>query len=172
MLVRDATPADLEAITEIYNDAVLHSTAIWNEQTVDVANRADWLAARQAQGYPVLVAVDGAGRTIGYASFGDWRAFDGYRYSVEHSVYVAAGQRGGGVGERLMRSLIERAGELGKHVMVAVIDASNTGSIRLHEKLGFVRVGLMPEVGAKFGRWLDAAFMQLHLDDAAAPPAR
>jgi phosphinothricin acetyltransferase len=168
MQIRDANGNDVEGILDIYNDAVANTTAIWNEVTVDAANRAAWLAERRAKGYPVLVAVDDAGTVLGYASFGDWRAFDGYRHTVEHSVYVRRDRRGGGIGTALMRSLIERARELGKHVMVAGIEAGNTGSIRLHESLGFEKTGHMREVGTKFGQWLDLAFLTLQLDDRPA----
>ena len=166
--IRDAMAGDAPGIAAIYNDAVLHTTAIWNEVRVDTANRAQWIAERQARGYPVLVASDARGAVLGYASFGDWRAFDGYRHTVEHSVYVHPDCRGQGVGRRLMQALIERARGLGKHVMVAAIEAGNTGSIALHEQLGFVQTGRMPEVGTKFGRWLDLAWLQLRLDEA--PP--
>lgn len=169
MLVRDATEADLEGITAIYNDAVETTTAIWNETVVDVADRRRWFSTRRGAGHPVLVAVDEAGRVAGYATYGDWRAFDGYRHTVEHSVYVARSARGQGVGETLMRELIERGRAAGKHAMVAGIEAGNAVSIRLHEKLGFKRVGLLPQVGCKFGRWLDLAFLQLLLDDRTAP---
>ncbi|HBD32822.1 MAG TPA: GNAT family N-acetyltransferase, partial [Cupriavidus sp.] len=83
MTIRDATPDDMEAVCAIYNDAVANTTAIWNEVLVDVDNRKDWLAARRKAGFPVLVAQDEAGAVVGYASFGDWRAFDGYRHTVE-----------------------------------------------------------------------------------------
>lgn len=162
MEIRDAVETDLPGILAIYNDAVAHTTAIWNETLVDLANRHAWWQGRRAQGYPVLVATSG-GEVLGYASFGDWRAFDGYRHTVENSVYVAPGARGQGVGCALMVPLIDRARALGKHVMVAGIEAGNGASIRLHEGLGFVRVGLMPEVGIKFDRWLDLAFLQLTL---------
>jgi len=165
--IRDAGSADIDGITAIYNDAVEHTTAIWNEVPVDAADRSEWLAARRRLGYPVLVAVDETGRVLGYASFGDWRAFDGYRHTVEHSVYVRADQRGNGIGTALMLVLIERARQIGKHVMVAAVEAGNLGSIRLHEKLGFERVGLLPQVGTKFGSWLDLAFLQLTLDQDA-----
>ncbi|PWR24655.1 GNAT family N-acetyltransferase [Zavarzinia aquatilis] len=162
MDIRDATEGDLPGILAIYNDAVANTTAIWNETLVDLDNRRAWLHARLAQGYPVLVAVDD-GAVLGYASFGDWRAFDGYRHTVEHSVYVGANTRGRGVGRALLTALIPRAAALGKHVLVAGIEAGNQPSIRLHEQLGFLRTGLMPEVGIKFGRWLDLQFMQLTL---------
>ena len=163
MIIRDATADDLPAIRDIYNDAVANTTAIWNETIVDLDNRAKWFADRQKSGYPVLVAISEDGTVAGYASFGDWRAFDGYRHTVEHSVYVDKNQRGGGIGKSLMLALIERAKTLGKHVMVAGIEAGNTGSIRLHEKLGFEITGQMKEVGTKFGRWLDLTFMQIIL---------
>lgn len=162
MEIRDAAEGDLPGILAIYNDAVENTTAIWNETLVDLDNRRAWLRARLAQGYPVLVAIDD-GAVLGYASFGDWRAFDGYRHTVEHSVYVGANTRGRGVGRALLTALIPRAAALGKHVLVAGIEAGNQPSIRLHEQLGFMRTGLMPEVGIKFGRWLDLQFMQLIL---------
>lgn len=171
MNIRDATLTDVEAITAIYNDAVINTTAIWNDTSVDAANRLAWLADRNRQGYPVLVAVDVDDAVLGYASFGDWRAWDGYRHTVEHSVYVRADQRGEGIGKMLMVALIERATMIGKHVMVAGIEAGNVRSIRLHERLGFRMVGLLPQVGTKFGKWLDLAFLQLTLDTRSTPDA-
>ncbi|MDT0357096.1 N-acetyltransferase family protein [Herbaspirillum huttiense F1] len=168
MQIRDASPADIPGITLIFNDAVVNTTAIWSDKLVDDQNRQDWLAARRQLGYPVLVAVEGD-KVLGYASFGDWRPFDGYRHSVEHSVYVHKDHRGEGLGVALMQALIPRARAVGKHVMVAAIDASNVGSIALHKKLGFEQVGHMPQVGTKFGKWLDLAFLQLTLDQRTDP---
>lgn len=168
-MIRDATEKDLPAIRDIYNDAVRNTTAIWNEQPVDLANRLAWFNARQAQGYPILVAVEND-EVTGYSSFGDWRPFEGFRYSVEHSVYVRNDQRGKGLGPRMMQVLIERARSAGKYVMVAAIESGNQASIRLHERLGFVTTGQMPQVGIKFGRWLDLTFMQLALNPGAEPP--
>ena len=101
-VIRDAVPADLPAIRDIYNDAVLNTLAIWNEQTVDLDNRQHWFNARQAQGYPILVIVDDADIALGYASFGDWRPFEGFRHTVEHSVYVHPEQRGKHLGPQLL----------------------------------------------------------------------
>ena len=176
MRIRDAVADDAHAIAAIYNDAVANTTAIWNERTVDAADRVAWMRERQARGYPVLVAVgsvvaeggSGADAVLGYASFGDWRAFDGYRHTVEHSVYVRADARRGGIARALMVALIARARDLRKHVMVGAIEAGNAPSLALHRALGFVQTGLMPEVGTKFGRWLDLAFVQLRLDERAA----
>jgi L-amino acid N-acyltransferase len=169
LLIRDAVHGDLPAIRDIYNDAVLHTTAIWNEQPVDLGNRQAWFSARQAQSYPILVAIDDD-QVVGYASFGDWRPFEGFRHTVEHSVYVRSDQRGKGLGPRLMEALIERAKTCDKHVMVAAIESGNQASIRLHERLGFITTGQMPQVGIKFGRWLDLTFMQLTLNPGAQPP--
>jgi len=161
--IRDARTEDVSSIRDIYNDAVLNTTAIWNETTVDLANRIAWMADRQKLGYPVLVSVDQEQRVLGYASFGDWRAFEGYRYTVEHSVYVHKEARGLGIGLALMQELIARAEVSGKHIMIAGIEAGNKVSLDLHRKLGFVQVGFLPEVGTKFDQWLDLVFMQLKL---------
>lgn len=164
LIVRDATSADLPAVLAIYNDAVANTTAIWNDNLVDLANRQAWFDLRADQGYPILVAENASGEVVGYSSFGDWRPFDGFRHTVEHSVYVRNDQRGQGIGPRLMTVLIERARACDKHVMVAAIESGNLASIRLHERLGFLTTGQMPQVGTKFGRWLDLTFMQLMLE--------
>ena len=159
MIVRDAEDADLEAIRRIYNDAVAHTTAIWNEVVVDLDDRRRWAAARRALGYPILVAeIDGA--VAGYGSFGDFRAFDGYRHTCEHSVYVDGSFRRRGVARALVAELEQRATALGKHAMIAGIEAGNAASIALHADLGFVEVGRLPQVGRKFDRWLDLVFME------------
>lgn len=161
-LIRDASEADLPAIMDIYNDAVANTTAIWNDRQVDLANRRDWFRARQARSFPVLVA-DVGGTVAGYASYGDWRAFDGFRHSVEHSVYVHKDHRGAGLGRDLMQALIGVAGERGIHVMIGCVEAANAASIRLHESLGFRNVGTFSEVGTKFGRWLDLTCLELRV---------
>ncbi|WP_284776822.1 GNAT family N-acetyltransferase [Agrobacterium sp. lyk4-40-TYG-31] len=160
--MRDATPDDLPGIMEIYNDAVLNTTAIWNDVLVDLENRKDWFKARKDRGFPVIVAVrDGA--IVGYASYGDWRAFDGYRHTREHSIYVHKNARGAGLGKLLMQALIEHAKENGVHVLIGAIESENTASIRLHEALGFRIAGRYSEVGRKFDRWLDLTSMELKL---------
>lgn len=158
--IRDAVEADLPGIMDIYNDAVANTTAIWNEAVVDLDNRKAWFAARRERGFPVLVALRGR-QVVGYASYGDWRAFDGYRHTVEHSVYVHKDARGTGTGRKLLKALIDRASFNGVHVMIAGIEAENTASIKLHETLGFRVVGRFSEVGIKFGRWLDLTCMEL-----------
>lgn len=168
MKIRHAHAEDCEAIAGIYNYAVLHTAAIWNDSTVDTENRLAWFYQRGNAGYPVLVAEE-QGIVIGYASFGDWRVFDGFRHTVEHSVYVHPDHHGKGIGKLLMLELIDRARACQKHVMVAGIEAHNEASIALHHKLGFTISAKMPQVGTKFGRWLDLIFMQLQLDDRITP---
>ena len=163
MIVRDAEDRDLEAVRRIYNDAVAHTTAIWNEVIVDLEDRRRWAATRRALGYPVLVAeVDG--EIAGYGSFGDFRAFDGYRHTCEHSVYVDDRFRRRGIARALVAELEARAARLGKHAMIAGIEAGNAASIALHADIGFVEVGRLPQVGRKFERWLDLVFMEKILD--------
>ena len=169
MIIRAAIESDADVIAEIYNDAVLNTTAIWNESRVDVANRIAWIHSRQQAGFPVIVAMDNDESVLGYASFGDWRPWDGYRHTVEHSVYVHNHARGQGIGDALMRTLIQLACKSKKHVIVAGIESENVASITLHKKLGFTEAGTMKEVGNKFGRWLDLTFMQLRLDDRKHP---
>ena len=167
-MIRDATPADIGAITAIYNHAVLHTTSVWNETPATDIQRLQWMRDRQEAGLPVIVAeVDGI--VAGYASYGPFRPFAGYKATVEHSVYVSPDMHRRGLGRLLLHAIIDRARANGLHVMVGGIAADNEGSIKLHEKLGFVQTGLMPQVGQKFGKWLDLAMLQLTLDDRPTP---
>jgi phosphinothricin acetyltransferase len=167
MQVRDATTADLPAILEIHNDAIRTTTAIWDEAEVGIDERREWLAGRQAAGLPVLVAeVDGT--VAGFASYGPWRVKTGYRFTMENSVYVHPDRRGQGVANALMPALIDLARVGDVHSIVAGVEASNAASIAMHEKFGFRQVGLLPQVGFKFGRWLDLAYFQLLLGDEEA----
>lgn len=161
MEIRDAHQNDLDAITVIYNEAITQTTAIWKEERIDISNRMTWFLNRQSAGYPVLVAVNELGEVVGCASFGDWRLGECYRYTVEHSVYVRSDHQGRGIGKALLKALIERARQIGKHVMIAGIGADNQASIHLHETFGFKQVGHVQQVGKKFGKWLDLVFMQL-----------
>lgn len=160
--VRPATPADLPAMLAIYNHAVLHTTASYDYEPATLETRGAWFADRTARGFPVLVAEAG-NEVVGWASFGLFRPWAGYRYSVEHSIYVAEAQRGRGIGRQLLAPLIDSARRLGMHAMLAGIDADNEASLRLHRALGFAQVAHFREVGHKFGRWLDLVFMELLL---------
>ena len=166
--IRDATEADLPAILDIFNHAVRTTTAIFSDIEADLDSRRAWLNERQGRGFPVLVA-DDAGAIVGFASFGDFRSFPGYRLSVEHSIYVHHAAHRRGIGRQMMQALIVRARAIGKHVMIGGIDAGNAGSLALHASLGFRETAHMPQVAVKFGRWLDLSFMQLLLDDRQNP---
>jgi L-amino acid N-acyltransferase len=167
MEIRAATRDDLPGITEIYNDVLATSTAIYSEIPSTLEMRGAWMEARREQGYPVLVAAEGRA-VLGFASFGDFRSWPGYRYTVEHTVHVRADRRRGGIGSALVGALLEPARALGKHAILGAIDAANEPSIRLHERLGFARVAHLPEVGRKFGRWLDLVLVQRLLDERGA----
>ena len=159
VIVRDAREADLPAILSIYNNAVLNETSIWNDDISDLAGRRAWWETRVASGFPVYVAdVDGA--IAGYATFGEFRPNQGYRFTVEHSIYVAASAQRRGIGSVLLTRLIAEARRTNKHAMVGGIAADNGPSIALHLRFGFVETGRMPQVGFKFGRWLDLVLMQ------------
>ena len=156
--IRPATEADLPAILSIYNDAVMKTTAIWNEAPSDLDSRRVWFAQRREAGFPVLVADDDG--VLGYGTFGQFRPFEGYRHTVEHSVYVLDEAQGKGLGRMLLAALIEEARGMGKRVMIGAIDASNYGSLALHEHMGFEETGRLPGVGEKFGKRLDLVLVQ------------
>ena len=167
MTVRPATDQDIPAITAIYNEVVANSNAVWTERLDTEAERLAWMVARRALDYPVLVATAGSD-VVGYGALGDFRAWPGYRYSVEHSVHIHAGHRGRGLGRIILDELVPAATALGKHMLIAGIDGGNAASIRLHQQAGFLEVARMPEIGRKFGRWLDLVFMQRVLDRPGA----
>jgi L-amino acid N-acyltransferase YncA len=157
--IRDAVEADLEEITAIYNEVLTNSTAIYSDRPATREERIAWWKARREQGYPVLVAVDG-GAIRGVATFGDFRSWPGYRYTVEGTIHIHSESRGRGVGSGLLETLLERAKILGKHTMIAGVDSENTASLRFLERSGFERVGHLREVGYKFERFLDLIFLQ------------
>jgi phosphinothricin acetyltransferase len=161
--------AHAPAILDILNAAILSSTALYDYQARTLDNMATWFNAKQKVGFPVLGALDERGVLAGFASYGTFRAWPAYKYSVEHSVYVHAERRRRGVGLSLMRALIARATEQQYHVMIGGIDRDNRASVTLHEKLGFVHAGSLRQVGFKFGRWLDLDFYQLILPTPDAP---
>lgn len=158
LAIRPAQAEDAEAMRAIYNRAVETSTATYATETRDPAAMAAWLVERAAGGWPALVAVDAAG-VAGFAGYGRFRTWPGYRHTVEDTIYVAEDRRARGVGRALLSALIERARADGHHAMVAAIDASNAASLALHARLGFVERGRLPEVARKFDRWLDLVLM-------------
>jgi phosphinothricin acetyltransferase len=157
-VVREATTADLRAILDIYNDAVLHSTATFDLEVRSWKEQRQWFAEHRSP-YRVLVAA--LGDTVaGWGSVSLFRARPAYRFTAEDSIYVQEGFRGRGIGAALLDALIETARERGFHSIMALIDGGNTVSIGLHERFGFREVGTFREVGFKFDRWLDVVHMQ------------
>lgn len=158
-----------QAILDIFNDAIEHSTALYDYKARTAQNMVTWFDAKRAGGFPVVGIEDEHGTLLAFGSYGTFRAWPAYKYSVEHSVYVHKEQRGRGLGRLVMQQLIAAARAAELHAMIGGIDASNRGSIALHESLGFRHVGTLPQVGFKFGRWLDLAFYQLLLDTPTHP---
>lgn len=167
MQIRDAVQADFEQITAIYNEVLTTSTAIYSDRPATIDERVSWWRSRVAQGFPVLVAADGA-QVAGFGSFGDFRAWPGYRFTVEGTVHVHAGSRGQGIGTELLHAILARANALGKHVMIAGVDSENAASLRFLESFGFERAAHLREVGYKFDRFLDLVFLQYWI----TPPSR
>jgi phosphinothricin acetyltransferase len=157
------------AILTILNDAIVRSTALYDYRPRDLSTMSGWFAAKERGGFPVCGAVDAAGALLGFATYGTFRAWPAYKYTVEHSVYVADGFRGRGIGQALMKRLIQSAEAQEKHVLIGGIDAENEASIAFHQKLGFEHAGTIRQAGFKFGRWLDLAFYQLTLATPLAP---
>lgn len=160
MQVRPAQRSDLPTINEIYNDAVLNTTASYDYTPRPMEQRIEWFEKHAQQQLPVFVAVDGANRVLGWSSLSYYRERIGYRFTVENSVYVAAAERGRGVGKLLIPPLLESARALGLHAVIAAIDTDNAASIRLHARFGFEEVGRFKQVGFKFNRWLDVVYME------------
>lgn len=161
-VIRNATINDLPGILEIYNHAIINTTAVYSEQPHTLDMRLDWYNDRIKNGFPVFVAeINGA--VAGFSTFGHFRAWPCYRYTVEHSVYVHIDHRGKGLSKLLMQPLIDCACEMKLHAMIAGIDGENDVSYKLHQSFGFVEVAHFKEVGFKFGRWLDLKFMELIL---------
>ena len=159
--IRPAAGEDAEAIRAIRNDVIEHSTAMWTTQPLTPADGQAWLADNLARRSAYVAEADGA--VIGFANWAPWRPKDGYRHTVEDSVYLVAGHQGRGLGAVLLRTLIAGATESGAHVMMASIEATNAPSVALHARHGFEVVGTAREVGHKFGRWLDLTMMRLAL---------
>lgn len=155
-------------ILAILNDVIATSTALFDYEQRPAESMAPWFAAKRAGRFPVLGAVADR-RLLGFATYGTFRAWPAYKYSVEHSVYVHRDARGRGVGTALMRALVAAAEGQSLHTLIAGIDAGNHASIAFHEKLGFEHVGTVKEAGFKFGRWLDLAFYQRLLATPQAP---
>lgn len=158
--IRPAVYDDLPSVLEIYNDAVLHTTATYDYEPRTLDERVAWFGELTKLRYPIFVAVS-SGRIVGWSALNRYRDRLGYQFTAENSVYVASDRRGLGIGRRLMPPLISGARARGLHAILAGIDAENEASIRLHAAFGFQQVARFKEVGYKFGRWLDVIYMEL-----------
>jgi L-amino acid N-acyltransferase len=156
-------------ILAIFNEAIANSTALYDYKPRTIESMGNWFKAKEAGNYPVIGMIDDAGVLLGFASYGTFRAWPAYKYSIEHSVYLHKDHRGKGLGKVLMHALIEHAQSQQYHIMVGGIDTSNTTSVALHEKLGFAHCGTIKQAAFKFDRWLDLAFYQLILPTPAHP---
>ena len=156
-------------ILAIFNDAIANSTALYEYRLRTLDDMAAWFDAKRKGNYPVVGAADDDGRLLGFASYGPFRPHPAYKYTVEHSVYVASGHRGRGIGRLLLEAIVGRARQQGYHNLVGGIDRDNVISIGLHERLGFEHCGTVRHAGFKFGRWLDLVFYQRILDTPANP---
>jgi L-amino acid N-acyltransferase YncA len=157
------------AILDIYNDAIVNTTALYDYQTRTMDSMVAWFKEKEAGRYPVIGAVDDDGTLLGFATYGMWRVRPAYKYTVEHSLYVQKDCRGKGIGDALLRAIMDAAKAQNYHVLVGGIDAENAASIKLHLKHGFVHSGTVTQSGFKFGRWLDVAFYQLTLPTPVNP---
>jgi L-amino acid N-acyltransferase YncA len=163
MELRPCTEQQLPEILDIYNDAILNSTALYDYKTRTIEMMHTWYADKLKGNYPIVGAFDQNNVLLGFSTYGKFRVQPAYKYTVEHSVYVCPDKRGKGIGKILLKEIIKKADEQDYHVMVAAIDASNSVSIKLHEKESFEFCGLIKQSGYKFKKWLDLAFYQLIL---------
>lgn len=167
-MIRFCRRDDLQAILHIYNDAIVNSTAVYHYEPVTIENRIAWYEEKKEQKLPILVWSE-EDVVMGFATFGPFRPWPAYHYTVEHSVYVHPGYRGKGIGNKLLLEIIRIAEEREYKTIIGGIDASNVGSIRAHKKVGFVHSGTIHQAGYKFGKWLDLSFYQLELKGPDKP---
>ena len=159
MIIRKANRSDVPAMREIFNEVLRNSNSIYREEEVSLEERYTWFDEKIDHGFPIFGAYEGE-KLIGYAGYGTWRAAQGYRKTVELTIYVDSSVRGKGTGKALMQTIIDEATKDGYHVMIGAIDSANHSSIDFHKKFGFVETARMPEVALKNGQWLDLVFMQ------------
>lgn len=167
--IRSARETDLPEILDIYNHVILHTTAVYAYEPHTLDMRKAWYEGKVRDGYPIFVAED-AGRVVGLSTYGPFRVWPAYKYTVENSVYVAADQRGKGIARLLMQQVIDSVRDRAYHAIIASVDSTNEASLRLHRSLGFAEVAHFREVGYKFGRWLDLKFLELLLPESPAQP--
>lgn len=167
-MIRPAVENDLHGILEIYNDAIINTTTVYTYKTQTLEERKSWFQKKKEDNFPVLVYEEN-NRVMGFATFGPFRAWPAYKYTIEHSVYVHKECRKNGIGTALLKQIIAVADKMEFATLVAGIDSSNEISVRMHEKLGFKYSGTITRAGFKFGRWLDLVFYQLDLNGPKNP---
>lgn len=161
-MIRHGEEKDLIDILEIYNEAILNTTAVYTYKTQTLEERKNWFDNKISEGYPVYV-FEYNNSVVGFATFGPFRPWQAYKYTIEHSVYVKKESRGKGIGISLLKEIIKDANKRGFATLVAGIDSANSGSINIHKKLDFKYSGTIKKAGFKFNKWLDLAFYQLEL---------
>lgn len=167
-MIREASEKDLKSILDIYNDAILNTTAIYAYKIQTLEEKKQWYEKKKQDGYPLLVFEEND-KVVGFATFGPFREWPAYKYTIEHSVYVHKDYRNQGIATQLMKKIIEIANEREYATLVAGIDSSNKTSIKMHEKIGFKYSGTIKKAGFKFGKWLDLDFYQLNLTGPKIP---
>lgn len=160
--MRYATENDVQQMLDIYNEIILNTTAVFQYDQHTLEQRKDWFAQKQKENFPVFVAEEN-NEVVGFSTFGQFRNWQAYKYSVENSVYVKADCRGKGIGKLLLPPLIDAAKQMQLHTIIAGIVADNEASLALHKQFGFIEVAHFKEVGYKFNHWLDLKFLQLIL---------
>jgi L-amino acid N-acyltransferase len=160
--IRPYKTEDTQAILDIINHNILHSTALYDYKIRSYDQQQNILEEKINKNFPVIVA-ELDGNVVGFGMYSEFRFREAYKFTVEHSVYVNENFHGKGIGKQLLQELIDLARKQKLHTMIAVIDAENQGSVEFHEKFGFVTAGIIKESGYKFDRWLHSVIMQLIL---------
>jgi len=168
IIIRIAEEKDIAEILGIYNWSILNTTSVYSNTPHTLEMRKKWFEEKKAANHPVLVA-EKDNKVVGFISYGPFRSWPGYKYTVEHSVHVDKDHRRQGIAGMLLKKLIEAARQNEVHAIIGGIDASNTASVKLHEQYNFREVGHLKEVGFKFNKWLDLKFLELVLDTPKDP---
>lgn len=160
--IRPYSKDDTQAILDIINYNIENSTALYDYNPRSLTQQMAILEEKLSKKFPVIIATANS-KVVGFGYYSEFRFREAYKFTVEHSVYVANDFHGNGIGKLLLENLIALARKQNLHTMIAVIDSENKSSIEFHEKFGFKTVGIIKESGYKFNRWLDSVFMQLLL---------
>jgi phosphinothricin acetyltransferase len=169
MKIAECTFEQAPEILAIFNESIANSTALYDYQPRTMANMETWFETKRKGNFPVIGAFDTDGKLTGFASYGTFRAWPAYKYSIEHSVYVRKENRGQGLGKLLLCEIVEAAKKQEYHTIIGVIDAANETSIQLHRRAGFSECAHIQQAGYKFGRWLDVVYYQLMLPTPEHP---